>query len=702
MTRSGSGRLAVVLCASLLSPVALGGADVTDERLLAESSHGRNWLRKSGNAQAQHYSALDSINDSNVNKLGVAWISALPVSDGIAGTPIVVDGVIYLGVAYSRVFALDSGTGSILWSFDPDVRSALGGDSTLSWVARANRGVAAGDGKVFVATADCRLIALDADNGEVTWSRTTCDTSFGYAISDSPYYGGGKVFVGNAGSESGKKNRGYVTAYDSRTGDLLWRFYTVPSADAAENTSPAMKMAAATWSGDALETYGGGGSNWNEMTYDPDTELLYFGTAGALPYVHEIRNPDGGDSLFTSSVLAVNANTGEYVWHYQTVPQDSWEYNATMNITLADLVFEGRTRATLLIAPKNGFQYVLDRKTGELLAADKYAKVTWASGVNLETGRPVTDPQAEYWRREAGSKVQVWPNMWGAHSWNPMAFSPQTGLLYIPVIDIPSEVTYEGNGEFSDTLVMVTELDGKPFHPGKLVAYDPVSQQACWTVTHELPFNGGVLATAGNLVFQGDAFGKFSAYQASSGKELWAMSTGSTISAAPASYLQDDVQYILLPAGAGGGLQYAYPALHAVDKAQGPTRLIAFRLDGDGEVAMPALTVRELPGQPALDATAEEIESGRELFGTYCASCHGKEAVGRYGGSVPDLRYANTEAHASWHAIVVGGSRQQTGMPKQNLSIDQSEAIRSYILSLSQQLRTSDQTTGSDLNNLLN
>ena len=698
MASSGSGKFAVTLCATLLCPIALGGADVTDERLLAEESHGSNWLRKSGNARGQHYSALDRINDGNVDKLGVAWITALPVSDGIAGTPIVVDGVIYVGVAYSRVFALDSGNGQILWSYDPGVRNVLGGDSTLSWVARANRGVAAGDGKVFVATADCRLIALDADSGKENWSRTTCDTSMGYAISDSPYYGGGKVFVGNAGSESGKKNRGYVSAYDSVSGDFLWRFYTVPSADAAENTSPAMKMAAETWSGDALDTYGGGGSNWNEMTYDPDTGLLYFGTAGALPYVHEIRNPANGDSLFTSSVLAINANTGEYVWHYQTVPQDSWEYNATMNITLADLVFDGRTRETLLIAPKNGFQYVLDRKTGELLAADKYARVTWASGVNLETGRPVMDPQAEYWRHEPGSKVRVWPNMWGAHSWNPMAFSPRTGLLYIPVIDIPSDVTYEGDGEFSDTLVMVTELDGKPFDPGKLVAYDPVLQQARWTVAHELPFNGGVLATAGNLVFQGDAFGKFSAYHASSGKELWAMSVGSTISAAPASYLQDDVQYILLPAGAGGGLQYAYPALHAVDKAQGPTRLIAFRLDGDRKVTMPALGIRELPEQPVLDPTEEEIESGRELYANLCASCHGKEAVGRYGGSVPDLRYANADAHASWHAVVVGGSRQQTGMPKQNLTIEQSEAIRAYVWALSQNL----QTTGSDLNNLLN
>jgi quinohemoprotein ethanol dehydrogenase len=681
-----------VLAASgvLLAATCFAGGEITDDRILEEAKEGRNWLRKNGNALGQHFSALDRINDRNVAGLGVAWMTELPVADGIAGTPIVVDGVVYVGVANSLVFALDSATGEILWSYDPDVRSAFARRSSLSWTARANRGVSVGDGKVFVATADCRLIALDAGTGKASWSQTTCDIEHGYSITDSPYYGGGKVFVGNAGSESGEKNRGYVSAYEAETGRFLWRFYTVPSADPTENTTPAMKMAAETWSGDALEKYGGGGSNWNEMTYDPHTGLLYFGTAGALPYVHELRNPDGGDSLFTSSVIAVKAATGEYVWHYQTVPEDSWEYNATMNIVLADLVIDGEQREVLLTAPKNGFQYVLDRASGELLAAGKYARVTWASEINTETGRPVLDPQAEYWRRGAGTKTLVWPNMWGAHSWNPMAFSPQTGLLYIPVIDIPSEVSYEGNGEFTDTLVMIAEIDGKPFAPGKLVAYDPVAQRAHWTVPHELPFNGGILATAGNLVFQGDALGEFTAYEAASGRRLWSVSTGSTIGAAPASYLQDDVQYVLLPAGAGGGLQYAYPEMHAVDRAQGPTRLIAFSLEGDRSVAMPAFGKRELPDQPKLEATEEEIAAGKELYQSHCAGCHGKDAVARYGGSVPDLRYCNADTHATWHAIVLGGSRQQKGMPMQSLSAEESEAIRSYVLSLAENLRRSE------------
>jgi PQQ-dependent dehydrogenase (methanol/ethanol family) len=676
--------LALLLALGAVS--AQGAGDVTDRRLIADGASGANWLRKSGNAYAQYFSPLEEISDTNVVELGVAWVSELPVADGIAGTPIVVDGVVYVGAAQSRVFALDAGSGRILWAYDPEVRRSFARAPFLSWLARANRGVAVGEGKVFVATADCRLIALDASTGKPAWDELTCDIERGYGISDSPYYGGGKVFVGNAGSESGEKNRGYVSAYDAATGKRLWRFYTVPSDVPAENDTPELRMAAETWTGDALATFGGGGSNWNEMTYDPESRLLYFGTAGALPYMYELRSPDGGDALFTSSVLAVDADTGEYVWHYQTTPEDSWEYNATMNIVLADLEIDGEPRDTLLIAPKNGFQYVLDRRTGELISAGKYARVNWATHINPESGRPILDPQAEYWNRAPGTTMLVWPNMWGAHSWNPMAYSPQTKLVYVPVIDIPSEVSFLGDGDFTDTLKLVTEVDGEPFDPGKLVAYDPVRQQAVWSVAHELPFNGGVLATAGNLVFQGDAYGVFSAYRADSGERLWSMATGSTIGAAPASYAIDDVQYVLLPAGVGGGLQYAYPELHAVDQAQGPTRLIAFRLGGDQDMPMPAFTRRELPALPEFEASAEQVAQGKELYGAHCAMCHGKNAVARYGGSVPDLRYADQDAHRDWQAIVVGGARQTNGMPAQAIGLEESEAIRSYVRSLAAEL----------------
>jgi PQQ-dependent dehydrogenase (methanol/ethanol family) len=277
---------------------------------------------------------------------------------------------------------------------------------------------------------------------------------------------------------------------------------------------------ASTWSVDTLATYGGGGHSWNEMTYDPSSNQLFFGTSGAYPYIHAERSPAGGENLFLSSIVAVNADTGEYNWHYQTVDQDSWDYNATMNIVLADLVIRDSERETLLIAPKNGFHYTLDRHTGELLVVGKFAKTNWASGINMETGKPNYDPEGEYWNLEDGASAYVWPNIWGSHSWNPMAFHPGLGLSYLPVVDLPGLVNNEGGGE---DVVLVTEVDGSPHSPGKLVAFDPIAGSIRWSVDHELPYNGGVMATAGNLVFQGDAQGQFSAYAADSGEPLWSM-----------------------------------------------------------------------------------------------------------------------------------------------------------------------------------
>ena len=682
-------RQALILLFGCLAPLAsLAAGNVTEERVLAEASSGANWFVKGGNFRGEHFSPLRGINGKTVTDLGLAWSTDLPVPDGISATPVVVDGVIYLSGAWSLVFAIDAKSGNLLWQYDPDVRSRLAQDPGMSWIARVNRGVAVWQGKVFATTADCRLIALDARDGKEIWSKQTCDPEMGYRISDSPYVGGDSVFVGNAGSESHKKNRGYVSAYDVDGGELKWRFYTVPSDDARENTSAAMKMAAKTWSGDALEKFGGGGSNWNEMTYDPASGLLFFGTAGALPYDYHRRSPGGGDNLFLSSVVAINADTGEYVWHYQTVPEDSWEYNATMNIILADLSIDGEKRKTLLIAPKNGFHYVLDRLTGELLAADKYAKVNWATHIDMDTGRPVYDPAAEFWKRP-DEDVAIWPNMWGAHSWNAMAFHPGLKLVYIPVIDVPTIVSGYEDGDYDDTLEMQTVVDGKPFNPGKLVAWDPIKGEPRWTVAHELPFNGGVLATAGRLVFQGDAYGRFNAYAADSGKKLWSVTTGSNITAAPVSYSVDGEQYVLIPVGAGGGIQFVYPQMHAGDRVQGPTRLMAFALEGDTPIQLVETTPPARLPLPKLEASAEELEAGQKIYSWECKGCHGKNAVARFGGSVPDLRYANTETHAAWHGVVVGGALQINGMPRFELSMEESESVQKYVLSRALQLRES-------------
>ena len=427
------------------------------------------------------------------------------------------------------------------------------------------------------------------------------------------------------------------------------------------------------------------------MTYDPQSDLLYFGTAGAIPYLHRDRSPEGLDNLFLSSVVAVNASSGEYVWHYQTVPEENWDYNANMNIVLADLTIAGELRNALMIAPKNGFFYVLDRLTGELLSAEKYAKVNWASHINLETGRPVVLDEGKYWQLPPGESVAVWPNMWGAHSWNPMAYHPRTGLVYIPVVDAPSVVVLHDDGSSSSSVELITEVDGQPFSPGKLAAWDPVAQRQIWAFEHELPFNGGVLATAGNLVFQGSAVGDFSAFDAETGEQLWSVSLGSAINSAPVSYRLNGEQFVLIAAGAGGGMQFSYPELHAAENLRGPTRMMAFSLEGDPELPLVASDAPPLPDLPELEVAPEIAEFGYELYHDECSFCHGRNGRARTGGSVPDLRYATKETHMQWNGIVIGGARAANGMPATEIDPREAEAIRMYVLSRAYELREQQQ-----------
>lgn len=653
--------------------------------LAAQGTRDNDWALHGGNFRGEHFSALEQVNKTTVGQLGLDWALDLPAPDGIAATPIVVDGVIYLSGPFSVVFAVQATSGRLLWTYEPDVKISDAND----WTARVNRGVAVSEEKVLVTVSDCRLVALDQKTGTEIWSKLTCDPEFGYSITDAPHIGGGKVFVGNAGSESHFKNRGYVSAYNISDGSFLWRFYTVPSDNPEENTTPAMQMAAKTWSGDTLKKFGGGGSVWNEMTYDEDTGLLYFGTAGTLPYLHHERSPEGGDNLFTSSVVAIRADTGEYVWHYQTMPEDSWDYNANMNIIVADLDIGGKPRKALLIAPKNGFFYVLDRINGELLSANNYVKINWASHIDLETGRPVLDPAAMYWKAPPGTTVDIWPNMWGAHSTQPMAYYPLERLVYIPAVNVPQVVTVLDDGEDLETMAVYDEVDGKPHVPGKLIAWDPVTQRERWSVDHAVAFNGGVLATAGGLIFQGDAEGAFSAYDAGNGKRLWSVDTGSAITATPVTYTSGKNQHVLIPIGAGSAMQFSYPTFHAGRKATGPARLLSFSLTGKVRIPITTYQAPELPELQPLTASPDEIETGRQLYlDAWCSGCHGDGAVAHRGGTVPDLRYASPETHQQWDGIVIGGARLSKGMPAHDLSPEEAQAIRAWIISKSHELVT--------------
>ena len=657
--------------------------DVTEARVLGESDSGENWLVNGGRFTGEHYSPLTGINDGNVETLGLAWVANVPTFT-LAAEPLVVDGVVYSSASLSHVFAFDAATGEKLWQFAPEVR--LDFSFGNSYAARTNRGVAVWNGVVYVGTGDCRLIAIDAERGNQLWEAPVCDPTdgIGPGITGAPRVGDGKVFMGYSASDFGA--RGSLTAFDAETGAELWRFWTVPGDPAKGFETQALETASQTWASGWAES--GGGAVWEGIRYDPVTGLVIFGTASALPLNVSLRGP--GDSLFTNSVIAVDADTGAYRWHYQTVPEDAWDYDATMPKIVTDLEFGGIKRRVVFEAGKSGFFYVLDARTGELLAADPIATVSWASHVDIETGRPAKLPEARYYENEDPEEpVRVWPSILGARSWYPMSFSPQTRLVYMPVADMPS--TYSASGFFGARVEVLGygPEEKVPFGAGRLVAWDPVQRGPRWTVDYPIPHNGGVLSTAGNLVFQGTAAGQFHAYQADTGERLWSSGKlGTTVQAVPVSYRLGDEQYVLVTAGRGGALGMVTSLRTQAPDARGPARLFAFKLGG--EAAMPASPMKPapVPRPPARTASAEQINRGRILFGDQgCDLCHGGHAIGSYerniaNGTVPDLRYLPPELHAQWHSIVVGGSRRLGGMPGfgPDLTIADSEALQAFVI----------------------
>ena len=656
---------------------------VDDARLGAAESDAGNWLSTGRTGSEQRFSPLHQIGERNVGELGLAWSYDLATPLGVEATPIVADGVMYVSGPWSTVTALDAKSGARLWSWDPGL--GVRHRARVICCGAVNRGVALYAGRVYVGTLDGHLVALDAATGAVVWDVLTIDPEQPYTITGAPRVVAGRVIIGNAGAEYGV--RGYVSAYDARDGRLAWRTYTVPGNPARGFESPALEAAAKTWTGEWWKL-GGGGTVWDSMAYDPDLDLLYVGTGNGSPHPRWLRSPGGGDNLYLASILALRPATGELVWHYQTTPGDSWDYTATQSIVLADLEIEGRPRKVLMQAPKNGFFYVLDRGTGELISAKPYVHVTWARGIDAR-GRPIETPEADY--RDAGRWIS--PGVFGGHNWHPMSFHPGTGLVYLPTQEMPA--FYKLDPHFApEQGAMNTGIDYSTFVHGSaggtgakveitgaLVAWDPVAQREVWRVEQPTAWNGGTLATGGNLVFQGTATGRFVAYRASDGATLWEAPAGTGVMAGPVSYEVDGVQYVAVAAGWGSGFaNSAGPAALAAG-VRGAGRVLAYALGG--RAAPPPAPPPQGPvPEPSVRSQASAAETGRGglLYARYCLGCHGPFAIG--GGSLPDLRYSSAAVHARFAEIVVGGAFADRGMPGfgDRLSAADARAIEAYVI----------------------
>jgi len=670
----GAGALASMLALTPPAQAATAAADVDTARLIGADRDAADWLTYGRTYSEQRFSPLTQITAGNAKELGLAWFADLDSNRGQEATPLEIDGVLYVSTAWSLVKAYDAKTGALLWSYDPKVPRALGVRGCCDVVSR---GVAAWKGKIFVATFDGRLVGLDARTGTPIWSVMTVDPKKPYTITQAPRVIRGRVLIGNSGSEYGV--RGYVSAYDAETGRLDWRFYTVPGDPSQPAEQPILAEAAKTWRGDYWK-HGGGGVVWESLSYDSDLNLIYFGVGNGNEWNQLYRSQSEGDNWFLSSIVAVNADTGRYVWHYQATPGEEWDFDAVQQLILGDLPMAGSIRKVLMQANKNGFFYVLDRTNGKLISAQKFTPVTWARGVDLTTGRPIEAPGIRFDR--TGKPVSVLPGALGAHSWQAMAFNPKTGLVYIPAQEIG--MTYQSVSGFKRAamgwnvgMVTTNRADVK----GYLLAWDPVNQREVWRANYLGPWNGGVLTTAGNLVFQGNAAGFFSAFRADTGEKLWTAPAQSAIMAAPITYQLDTEQYVAVLSGWGG----AYPLLEGKESSRSGnlrnvSRLLVFKLGGRARLPPPPAQAALPLDPPPLTADSSTVASGAALFGRFCSVCHGEAVIG--GGVVPDLRTSPFLGTDAWYSIVLDGALHQGGMAAFAPVLDRSQAaaIRDYVI----------------------
>lgn len=677
---------------------------VVDE-IAATVGNDENWATTGGNFHETRFSQLSGINRENIGELGFAWDYDTLTLRGMEATPVVLDGVMYFSGTWGQVYALNAATGDELWHFDPEVPGEVAGDACCDIV---NRGVAVWDGMVYVAALNGDLFGLDAQTGATIWRTPTIDedNTRRYTSTGAPRIAGDVVVIGNGGADFNA--RGYFGAYDLKTGEFRWRFYTVPAAPDQPHEHPEMALAAATWDPNSRFDVGGGGTVWDSMVYDAELDVLYVGTGNSAIYPQSSRSPAGGDNLFLSSILAIRPASGEMVWHYQTTPGESWDYTSTQNIILTDQIFDGEMRKVLYQAPKNGFFYILDRVTGELLSAEPFVPVNWASHIDMETGRPVLTGDANYFE---DPKV-VFPAAKGGHGWRPMALSENTGLVYIPVYEdaelhvnlFPDGYIYEDgvpNGGMAPLPLVEAAVDfyapilpyesehlkekirtnKAPPRRALLRAWDPISQSTRWEIELTSFRNGGgVLATAGGLVFHSTAAGLLEVYDDETGDLLHSVETGSGLMAGPTSYEVDGEQYVAVLAGLGGGGHFSFPRDSAAFKYGNGGRLIAFKLGGGKVPLPPEVEWPSTPMPPARSGDLSQVSLGHELFIWNCSTCHYNSGP----GIIPDLRMLGIEKHAMFDAIVRDGALVQNGMPKfgDRLSQEETDAIQAFLIEL--------------------
>jgi quinohemoprotein ethanol dehydrogenase len=643
------------------------------------------WPSDGRDYTAQRYSPLTQVNQQNVSQLGLAWYADLDTYRGVEATPVYADGVLYNTLAWNITTAYDARTGRALWTYDPQTPREFG---RLACCEPVSRGLALHGNKVIIATLDGRLIALDRTTGQPVWTTRTFapNSQYAYSITGAPRVFGNQVVVGQSGGDLGV--RGFVSAHNVETGAETWKFYLTPNPQdqpdgAASDSVNAMMRA--TWADEGLwQELGGGANPWDSIAYDPALNLVYVGTGNAVPHARFYRSNNEGDNLFVCSIVALDATTGEYRWHYQMNPGEEWDWTCTQSMVQADLTIDGRQRQVIMQAPKNGFFYVLDRATGEFIHAAAHVYQNWNEGFDAN-GRPQVADAVRY-----GEEPRlVAPGPGGAHNWFPMAFSPRTGLAYFPAYQ--SAFTYavqpgwqpqpmrsnSGWGGFADPHAARLMAEASGLERAYLTAWDPVNNEIAWQVPLPRHGNGGVMVTASDLVFEGTTRQTFAAFNARTGQQLWEYPTQSAPVAGAITYELDGVQYIAINAGWGGGAAQIERG-SGIEMPRAPARLLVFRLGGLEQLPPLPPQASAPPEPPALRASEATVQRGRELFAQTCAVCHGQNAI----GGVKDLRHMTAETHGLFNRIVREGLYLEKGMASFSdiVSEEDANAIHAYLI----------------------